>query len=464
MTLHGYKRDSMDDKARIQKFIPIMNEISPTFCMAKWHHTTIYLGTGETHSCYHPAPHKIPLDELADNVSALHNTKQKKGERFEMIAGGKPSGCNYCWNIEAMGDDYISDRKERNASIYTEERLGAIKAAPLAPVNPQYIEISFGNECNFKCGYCHPKHSSAYYKEIKDHGPYTMVKNHRNDIDWFQIYEEETNPYVAAWWEWWPEVSKTLTILRITGGEPLLQKSTWRLLDDLEVNPLPNLELNINTNFGVKPIMVERLVDKVNNLLAIGAIKDFKIFTSIDTWGAPAEYIRTGLDLTVWEQNLDTYLTKTKLPVTFMMTFNILTVTNFQSLLEKVLEWREKYNGLDQNKWQRIRFDTPYLKEPLQYDMNLLPKEDFMPFMKNHLNFILDNLDDKNRTKFSELEYEKFLRVVKYMETTMYTQERLLEGKRDFFNWFTEYDARRGTDFIKTFPEMAGFYWSCMNV
>jgi hypothetical protein len=291
-----------------------------------------------------------------------------------------------------------------------------------------------------------------------------MVENHRNDIDWFQIYEEETNPYVAAWWEWWPEVSKTLTILRITGGEPLLQKSTWRLLDDLEVNPLPNLELNINTNFGVKPIMVERLVDKVNNLLAIGAIKDFKIFTSIDTWGAPAEYIRTGLDLTVWEQNLDTYLTKTKLPVTFMMTFNILTVTNFQSLLEKVLEWREKYNGLDQNKWQRIRFDTPYLKEPLQYDMNLLPKEDFMPFMKNHLNFILDNLDDKNRTKFSELEYEKFLRVVKYMETTMYTQERLLEGKRDFFNWFTEYDARRGTDFIKTFPEMAGFYWSCMNV
>lgn len=453
----------MQDVFRIKKFIPIMNEISPTFCMAKWHHTTIYLGTGETHSCYHPVPHKIPLDELAENVSALHNTRQKKNERAEMIAGSKPSGCNYCWNIEAMGEDYISDRKERNASIHTPERFDAIKAHPLADVNPQYIEISFGNECNFKCGYCHPKHSSAYYKEIKDHGPYTMVKNHRNDIDWFQIYEEETNPYVAAWWAWWPEVSKTLTILRITGGEPLLQSSTWRLLDDLEVNPLPNLELNINTNFGVKPIMVERLVTKVNNLLDKGAIKDFKVFTSIDTWGAPAEYIRTGLDLAVWEQNLDTYLTKTKLPVTFMMTFNILTVTNFQSLLEKVLEWRERYNGIDQNKWQRIRFDTPFLKEPLQYDMNLLPKEEFMPYMENHLDFILANLDDKNRSKFSELEYEKFKRVVKYMETTIYTQERLLEGKRDFFNWFTEYDARRGTDFIKTFPELAGFYISCQH-
>ena len=453
----------MDDKQRIQKFIPIMNEISPTFCLAKWHHTTIYLQTGETHSCYHPAPHKIPLDEIALDPSALHNTKEKISQRAEMIAGEKPSGCNYCWNIEAMGEDYISDRKERNASIYTDERYGAIKANPLAPVNPQYIEISFGNECNFKCGYCHPKHSSAYHKEIKDFGPYDMVKNHRNDINWFTVYEEETNPYVEAWWKWWPEVSKTLTILRITGGEPLLQKSTWRLLDELDNNPKPNLELNINSNFGVKPILIDRLVEKVNALLAKGAIKDFKIFTSIDTWGAPAEYIRTGLDLTVWEKNLDTYLTKTALPVTFMCTFNILTVTNFQSLLEKILEWRVKYNGFDQNKWQRIRFDTPFLKEPLQYDMNLLPKDEFMPYMIQHLDFILANLDDKNRSKFNDLEYEKFLRVVKYMESAIYTPEKLKEGKRDFFNWFTEYDRRRGTNFLETFPELEEFYFDCVR-
>ncbi len=451
----------MDDKLRIKKFIPIMNEISPTFCLAKWHHTTIYLQTGETHSCYHPAPHSIPLEEIAIDPSALHNTQEKINQRAEMMRGEKPTGCQYCWNIEALGEDYISDRHERNASIFTEQRLGAIKVDPLAPVNPQYIEISFGNECNFKCGYCHPKHSSAYYKEIKDHGPYTMVRNHRNDIDWFQIYEEETNPYVEAWWRWWPEVRKTLTILRITGGEPLLQQSTWRLLEDLEKNPLPNLELNINSNFGVKPILIDRLVEKVNNLVNNGKIKDFKIFTSIDTWGPQAEYIRTGLDLSVWERNLDTYLTKTSLPVTFMITFNILSVTTFQSLLEKILEWRVKYNGNDQNKWQRIRFDTPYLKEPLQYDMNLLPKEEFMPYMKSHLDFILANLDDKNRSKFNDLEYEKFKRVVKYMETTHYTLERVLEGKRDFFNWFTEYDRRRGTDFKKIFPELEDFYFNC---
>lgn len=454
----------MNDLERIKKFIPIMEEISPTFCLAKWHHTTIYLQTGETHSCYHPPPHKIPIHELLDNPSALHNTEKKKLERKEMLEGGKPAGCQYCWNIEAMGEDYVSDRKERNSTIYTSDRFQQIKdGAWDQNVNPQYIEISFGNECNFKCGYCHPKHSSSYYKEIKDFGPYDMVKNHRNDIDWFVIYEEENNPYVDAFWEWWPEVSKTLTILRITGGEPLLQQSTWRLFEELDKNPQPQLELNLNSNFGVKPVLVKRLTEKINKLLSENKIKDFKLFTSIDTWGAQAEYIRTGLSIETWESNLDTYLTETNLPVTFMITFNILTVTNFNLLLEKILQWRAKYNNLvkDQKKWQRIRFDTPYLKEPLQYDMNLLPKEKYMPFMYKHLAYIKQNLDDTDKLKFDNLEYEKFLRVVKYMETAEYPLEKMWQGKRDFFNWFTEYDKRRGTDFIKTFPELVDFYNEC---
>ncbi len=431
-----------------------MAEVSPTFCLAKWHHTTIYLQSGQTHSCYHPRPHDIPLD-LAD-PSVLHNTPQKTLERQEMLDGKKPSGCQYCWNIEELTGNHISDRHERNSSIYTPERLGAIKADPLAPVNPEYIEISFGNECNFKCGYCHPKHSSAYYKEIKDFGPYTMVKNHRNDIDYLKIYEEETNPYVEAWWRWWPEVSKTLNILRITGGEPLLQQSTWRLLDDLYNNPKPNLELNLNSNLGVKPILMERLVEKVNKLLKENKIKHFKLFTSIDTWGAPAEYIRTGLDLTVWEKNLDTYLTKTKQPITFMCTFNILTVTNFTTLLVKIKQWRRKYNSWFSSK-ERIRFDTPYLKEPLQYDMNLLPKHEFMPYMDNALEYMRQN-------KFSQLEIEKFSRVVEYMRTTNYDETKLKEGSRDFYNWFKEYDRRRNTDFLKTFPELEQFYYDCSTL
>ena len=50
------------------------------------------------------------------------------------------------------------------------------------------------------------------------------------------------------------------------------------------------------------------------------------------------------------------------------------------------------------------------------------------------------------------------------MQTTLYTQERLLDGKRDFFNWFTEYDRRRGTNFAKTFPKMITFMEQCSEL
>lgn len=45
------------------------------------------------------------------------------------------------------------------------------------------------------------------------------VKNHTLNVDWFKPYAEDENPYIKAWWKWWPEVSKTLNILRLTGGE-----------------------------------------------------------------------------------------------------------------------------------------------------------------------------------------------------------------------------------------------------
>ena len=103
----------------------LTSEISGTFCLAKWHHTTIYLHRGQTHSCYHPKPHDIPLQELKYDPSVLHNTPQKIDERIEMFNGEKPSGCQYCWNVEELDDGkgadedkHVSDRHQRNSSIY----------------------------------------------------------------------------------------------------------------------------------------------------------------------------------------------------------------------------------------------------------------------------------------------------------------------------------------------------------
>ena len=290
-----------------------------------------------------------------------------------------------------------------------------------------------------------------------------MSTSHRQDIDWFKIYKkEEENPYVDAFWKWWPELSKTLNILRITGGEPLMHKSLWELFDKLEADPKPNIQIEVNSNMGVKPKLVEKLTETVKKLKEKKCIRSFKLYTSIDTWGPRAEYARTGLDIKLWEQNLDHYLSNTGWPVTFMITFNIFGVTSFNLLLEKILEWRHKYNSKDNaTQWQRIRFDTPHLKEPIIYDMNILPKDNFMPYMEKHLQFMHDHLDDQDRTKFSSLEVEKFRRVVDYMRTTNIEPPKLEQGRRDFYRWFKEFDKRRDCSLVETFPELEGFYNDC---
>ena len=95
--------------------------------------------------------------------------------------------------------------------------------------------------------------------------------------------------------------------------------------------------------------------------------------------------------------------------------------------------------------------------------MNILPKEEFMPYMYNSLKFMEENLNEDDPTKFSQQEYDKFSRVVKYMETTVYPDYKLKEGRRDFYNWFAEYDRRRGTNFEQTFPELINFYYKCKD-
>jgi hypothetical protein len=229
---------------------------------------------------------------------------------------------------------------------------------------------------------------------------------------------------------------------------------------------MPWLELNINSNLGTKPLLIERLSEKVKNLTDSGKIKSFKLFTSMDTWGKRAEYIRTGLDLELWEQNFHTYLKNTDSPITFMITFNIFSVTTFKSFLEKFIEWRKIYGWYDDpaNPQHRVRFDTPYLRDPIQYDMNILPKEEFMPYMQEALSYMKDNTDDTRADAFSTIEYEKFKRVVDYMAETVYSDEKLLQGRRDFYNWFNELDERRETDMLSVFPEYLSFYRMCQEI
>jgi organic radical activating enzyme len=445
----------MSRDKRVDEVAKRLNKVGPGFCAMKWLHQTLYLHTGDNHSCYHPRPHHIPLVEIEDNPSALHNTKWKKEQRKTMLEGGRPDECYYCWNIEDLEGEHLSDRMFHSASSFAVDEIENLAQLPWdANINPRYLEVSFGNGCNYRCGYCCPQASTLWMDEIKKHGNYDLTYN-QYGIDFLEhgtyYGPKDDNPYVEAFWKWWPSLKKDLWTLRITGGEPLMNPGAMQFFDLLEKEPAPQLEISLNSNLGVSFNKTDRMLNRVQSLLDQGKIKKFTLFTSIDTWGPQAEYMRTGLELEHWERNLKKAMSM-GFEVSLMCTFNVLCVTNYKSLMHKMIEWREEFGK------NAIRFDVPYLKEPPHWMINILP-ETFIPYMDDTLSFIDDNMD-----KFKPQEYEKFKRVTNYMKTNPVDPKKIHQGQRDFYSFFTENDKRLGTSLLETFPEYADFYEYCKGV
>jgi organic radical activating enzyme len=429
-----------------------LNKVGPGFCAMKWLHQTLYLHTGDNHSCYHPRPHHIGLDEIAADPSALHNTKWKKEQRKTMLEGGRPNECQYCWNIEDLSGEHISDRMIHSSSDFSEPMIEKLAELPWdAPVNPRYLEVSFGNGCNYRCGYCCPQASTMWTEEIKKHGNYDLTYN-QYGIEFMTngtyYGPKDENPYIEAFWKWWPSLKHDLHTLRITGGEPLMNPGAMQFFDLLETEPSPHLEITLNSNLGVTFDRVDRLIERVTSLVRQKKIRKFGFFTSIDSWGEQAEYMRTGLKCDHWERNMIEVI-KAGATVNLMCTYNVLCVTNFQQLLEKVIEWREKFG------FESVSFDTPYLKEPPHWMINILT-DDFIVHQERQLQFIVDN-----KKWFTDVEYEKMLRVTDYMKAKTIPEEKIRAGRRDFYSFFTENDKRLNTNLLKTFPEYKEFYELC---
>lgn len=439
-----------------------LNAVSLSFCLAKWLQSTIHLHRGLTHSCHHPEAHTIPLKELQENVAALHNTKEKIGQRAQMLEGERPKGCNYCWNIEEFGHDRVSDRILKSQDEWSMPFMDEVLKNPLSNrISPKYLEISFSRACNFRCTYCSPAFSTKWLQDVLQNGQYPGREFESGSLMLEEPFEEETNPYIHAFWKWWPELKNSLHTFRITGGEPLLSPNTFKLLEVLDKDPAPNLSFSINSNLGIPEERVNKLIDGVGRLLEGKKAKRFDLFTSMEAWADKAEYIRFGMNTDLFWKNLENVLKNLPtVPVTIMCTFNILSVTSFQRFLEKVLELREKYHH-KKDRPCPLFVDVSYLQNPTFQAIQLLPVE-YLAHMEKLVNFVADNRAEKkgNYWGFYSFEETKIRRCKEWMEKSM-DEDRLKMERKKFFEYYREYDKRRGTNFLKVFPEMKEFWELC---
>jgi len=436
------------------------------FCLAKWTQVTLHLGTGMTHSCHHPSPHKIPLHELKRNPTALHNTNFKKTRRKEMLEGKRPSECNYCWNVEDNSTSF-SDRVFKSTEPWSLSEFDKIKDSYWrADFNPRYVEVSFGNACNFACAYCGPQYSSKWVEEIEKHGGYNTTHkfNSIDDIkarDQMPYKQSEHNPYVEAFWKWWPDLYPDLHTFRMTGGEPLMSKDVFRVLEYIQENweQNPNISLAINSNLGVPDKLVDKFIAIAKDLCDNNKVRELIIFTSVEATGNQAEYTRYGLKYEKFWTNVDKILTELpRVTINVMATFNALSVFTYGDLIDRTFEVKKKHaNG--QRYWtSAIQLDTSYLRWPTFLSVKILPeehKELILDAAKKALYYGIKTFTHDNYG-FSNIEIQKMKRLYDYAIGT--SDFQLEKFRKDFVNFVDDYDKRRNLNFKETFPELVGMY------
>jgi hypothetical protein len=503
---HGLNFESFDKFDREGNLPAVKNLLNATgcgFCLAKFRQITLHLGTGMIHSCHHPSPHKIPLENLEQNPLSLLNTPRLKSGRKQMLNDEKPNECDYCWRIEDNNGD--SDRFYKSAEIWSLPDHDAITSLTGdEDIYPSYLEVSFGNTCNLSCLYCGPEFSSKWVEELKEQGPVVLFSEFENGKKWTQGYQDldtlnyknrEFNPYIDAFWKIFPEVYKHLKHYRITGGEPLLSKETFRSMDWFIKNPNPELEFSINSNLSVPEKLWREFVEKLQ-MLSTGKVKKIAIYTSIEGWGERASYARSGLDFELLKSRVEELAELGNIRVVIMSAFNIFSISSFKDLLEWVDMLKKKYNpnntlqtveertgwDLSQPSFTHRRkqnpmlpfsigIDIPYLRHPTYLDAQICTEDLLTKWLLPCLEFMSSRVVNpswSDHQGFETYEFEKLKRIVvhrlffnKKNSPKRETDQDIVSERAAFYDFVNQMDQRRGTNFLTTFPEYADFYAMC---
>lgn len=425
----------------------MIDPVSGSFCAAKWYNATIWLGSGRTVSCHHPPAHQASVEEIKKNPKALHNTAIKKACRSQMQKGERPEECEYCWKIEDIKRDNISDRVYKTM-IYSDEDLRKIATLdPSQDVNLKTLEIAFDRTCNFACSYCSPTYSTRWGQDISRNGPYGGFKTKEgldlsHDGSWAAPYQKsEDNPYVQAFWEWWPELSQSLQEIRITGGEPLMSSEVWKFFDFFEKNPSKML-FSMNSNLGASSQLIEKLAEKSR------FIDQMDIYTSCEATGAQAEYIRDGLEFDRYVENIHHLLKHGKLrALHVMMTINSLCLYSITDFLEILMGLKSQcgpsYGFASLNILRHPGFMSPLV----------LPDE-----LRDQRHRHLKGWFEKNKSSafLNEVEKESIQRLIDYLDVVESPYNGFQKREdlwKDLKTFYTQYDQRRGKNLVQTFPK-----------
>jgi hypothetical protein len=396
-----------------------------TACNSKWAWSTIWLNKGQTSSCHRVD--SVPLDP--NNFANFHNLPKKIADRELMLKGEWPTGgCEYCQKIELAGGH--SDRQHNNnIGGYVPKEL---KDNPTAThVTPRIVEIFAQNTCNFKCIYCAEDLSSQVETENKKFG-------YNNGVRRIPIVNKDQNiDYFEKFLIWLEENIQDLARLHLLGGETFIQHDLMeKVFDIIERKPNPNLQFNIFSNFNAPKKYWYDYTSRIKDYCLAGNISRFDLTCSLDCWGPEAEYVRSGLDLSMLEEYFAWASEQSEdwLYLNVNQTVSSMTIKTMPTLIEKIKQYsKHRHIGhyfmfVDGYKFQHPDvFDYSMWADDFDHILKIMPT---------------DNIDQQ----------EAIPRMVGLQRRLQNTCKQNLDRIKQLHDYLDELDHRRGTDWRSLFP------------
>ena len=386
---------------------------SDVFCMLPWIHLHAY-PDGRAYPCC-LAKYENHVGSLRENtMEEIWRDKPMQQLRDNMLNESKSEVCSKCYEQEESG--FFSMRNSSNQTFGHH-----IKTLDSDEFKIRYYDIRFSNLCNLACRSCGDVFSSNWVKEGKkmkwlkpDHPNVSYAGKHETDA-WEQLLPHI--PYIEE--------------VYFAGGEPLMMKEHYDLLNELLKQGRNDVKLVYNTNFT-------ELVFKGNSVLPMwNEFETVSIGASLDASYERAELMRKG---TVWSQTVKNREEMLKVcPTVDFYVSSTLSIMNSYHIPDFHKEWIEL--GLVRPGDWNINI----LQSPEYYRIDVLPqemKEQIVEKYAEHIEY-LEPIDEISRA------IKGYKAAVQYLTNTDNT--KLIPELIQRLGFLDRY---RNENFFAVFPEL----------
>jgi radical SAM protein with 4Fe4S-binding SPASM domain len=415
------------------KFNPVeLAKTSKTFCIFPW--IQQYVGPpGDVKPCC-VYSNSDEIGNLKENtLKEIWNNEKTKQMRLNFLNGIEEPSCDICNRRDELGHAH---RNEYNKMFFEQdEEIQQVVANTNADGSVDehklyYIDVRYNNLCNLSCRSCAPHYSTSW---VLDHRKLYNLTARLDKDDGFQFPGKTDSQAIE---EILPHLA-TAKMVYFAGGEPLMQKEHYMVLDKLIELGNTDLEIRYNTNFSVLQLKgYDSVLDywkKFSNV---------HVYASLDGSHEKAEYWRNG---TVWETVVDNRkkMIEECPHVNFMIAYT-LSWPNSLNLIEFHKEWVE----LGLLKIDHVLVNP--LDTPFYYCLKNLPDWKKRQ-IEEKLQEAIDWLKTVNPT-FSVISmYET---AIKFMwDNTGQYYDGVDQSLREFDKITTRLDDIRGQSFFDVYPE-----------